>query len=181
MAVVGCPLSVLTFRWFCYFHGLRQAAQEFLKREEHERLTNMALWLDIIFSRYKLILEEILESQEDGIRVLEEEASIARRKRCINCLLCMSCLQAEIQSSHQCDFYFMLIDLNKCRIRSKRRLGRTSPLSGTIDSTDMALARANIVRMLQEATESRGGTQFDRIYPPYMVHDPEKQPPNVQS
>ena len=28
------------------------AAQEFLKREEHERLTNCALWLDIIFAKY---------------------------------------------------------------------------------------------------------------------------------
>ena len=57
------------------------AAQEFLKREEHERLTNCALWLDIIFSKYKQILEEILRGDERGQQVLIAEARIMRDKR----------------------------------------------------------------------------------------------------
>ena len=41
----------------------------------------------------------------------------------------------------------------------------------TIDATDYALARANIIRMLHDATSARGGHKFEQIFPPYMDHD----------
>lgn len=120
------------------------AAQEFLRREEAERLRNCALWLEIIFKKYKNILTDILRNEENGKMVLTAEARIVRDKR--------------------------LRGLGQVPKDGQKRFG-----DETIDQCDTALAEAKVINMLQEATEGRGGKQFDKVYPPYMEHQTRAQ------